>query len=285
METQPYLLHALSALHAGVGSTSGVIDLPIARMKATGMPFVPGSSIKGVLRDARCNEPGIDMEKVRAAFGPEKNPDENAGALVVGDSRLLALPVRSFKGTFAWVTSPLLLTLANRDLDADLPVPQFNGRGAKVASNACLHGQRLYLEDLDLPANVAADLVLWTGRLAPLVSPGPDIFSTRFVVVDDETMTFLWETATQIDARVRLGEGRTVAKGALWQEESLPAETLLIGLIAADRSRRKIESLEGWGSATEVLDFAFPATEPQPVLQFGGKASIGRGRCRLLRLN
>jgi CRISPR/Cas system CMR subunit Cmr4 (Cas7 group RAMP superfamily) len=53
MITRPFLLHAFSPLHAGTGHAADVIDLPTARYKATGIPFVPGSSIKGVLRDAR----------------------------------------------------------------------------------------------------------------------------------------------------------------------------------------------------------------------------------------
>src|SRR5262245_623604 len=106
MKTKPFLLHALSPLHAGVGHAADVIDLPIARMKATGIPFVPGSSIKGVLRDARQK---LDPDKLFAIFGPPGDEaDKHAGALVAGDARLLALPVRSFKGTFAWVSSPLL---------------------------------------------------------------------------------------------------------------------------------------------------------------------------------
>ena len=44
MKTLPFLLHALSPLHAGTGHAADVIDLPTARMKATGIPFVPGSS-------------------------------------------------------------------------------------------------------------------------------------------------------------------------------------------------------------------------------------------------
>jgi CRISPR/Cas system CMR subunit Cmr4 (Cas7 group RAMP superfamily) len=75
--------------------------------------------------------------------------------------------------------------------------------------------------------------------LAALAALEDDLFTRRFVVVDDDTMTFLWETATQVDARVRLDDAtRTVAQGALWLEESLPPETLLTGLLAADRSRR-----------------------------------------------
>ncbi|HEU4636125.1 MAG TPA: type III-B CRISPR module RAMP protein Cmr4, partial [Edaphobacter sp.] len=118
MKTKPYLVHALSPLHAGTGHAADIIDLPTVRMKATGIPFVPGSTIKGVLREAYRTNPSPRLEAEEAIFGPARNPEAHAGALVVGDARLLALPVRSFKGTFAWVTSPLLLTLAERDLDA-----------------------------------------------------------------------------------------------------------------------------------------------------------------------
>lgn len=275
MNTRPFLLHALSPLHAGTGHTPDIIDLPTARMKATGIPFLPGSSIKGVLRDARRT---IDHEKTEAVFGPSDDPAAHAGALAVGDARLLALPVRSFRGTFAWVTSPLLLTLAKRDLDdSSLAVPTINGRGARLAQGTiCVHNDKLYLEDLDLPATVVAEATAWAQRLAPLAFPDDDIFTKRFAIVDDDTMAFLWETATQVDARVRLDERtRTVAKGALWLEESLPPETLLIGLLAADPSRRRNVKM----TPDEVLDFALSGEE---VRQLGGKASTGRGRCRIV---
>lgn len=276
MHTRPFLLHALSPLHAGTGHVAEIIDLPIARMKATGIPLVPGSSIKGVLRDAR----RPDREKTEAVFGPSDDPAVHAGALVVGDARLLALPVRSFRGTFAWTTSPLLLVLAKRDLgdvSKNLKVPAISGRGAQVTQqSACVHNGRLYLEDLDLPAQDGHEIAEWAMLLAPLASPGEDIFTKRFAVVDDDTMTFLWETATQVDARVRLDEKtRTVAPGALWLEESLPPETLLLGLLAADRSRRQSVAM----TPDDVLGFAMPKEE---VFQLGGKATTGRGRCRLV---
>jgi CRISPR/Cas system CSM-associated protein Csm3 (group 7 of RAMP superfamily) len=61
-------VQALSPLHAGTGQTVDVIDLPIARERATQLPLVPGSTVKGVLRDearrrgrptrsARCSAP------------------------------------------------------------------------------------------------------------------------------------------------------------------------------------------------------------------------------------
>lgn len=275
MITRSFLVHALSPLHAGTGHTPEIIDLPIARMKATGIPFLPGTSIKGVLRDARR---ATDVEKTEAVFGPSDDPGAHAGAIVVSDARLLALPVRSFKGTFAWVTSPLLLTLALRDLgNVSLAVPNIEGRGAHLASgNVCAHNRKLYLEDLDLPAVEAAAAESWARFIASFVSPKNDIITRRFAIVDDETMTFLWETATQVDARVRLDEKtRTVVQSALWLEESLPTETLLIVLMAADRSRRRGVAM----TPEEVMDFTLAGEE---VHQLGGKATTGRGRCRLI---
>lgn len=299
MKSRAFLLHALSPLHAGTGHAADIIDLPIARMKSTGIPIAPGSSIKGVLRDARKQAPGgsndttLHNDKWLATFGPDNNSaSDHAGALVVGDARLLALPVRSFKGTFAWVTSPLLLRLARRDLGAahsSKPVPILPDYRARVRTQSKIaHDGKLYLQDLDIDldpdaAAAESEVKAWTDWLAPVIcgsAPEDDILSKRFAIVDDETMTFLWEVATQLDQRVRIdSEKRTVAKGALWLEESLPPETILIGLLEADRSRRQEKNVKEW-SADAVLEFALSGSAP--ALQFGGKASIGRGRCRLL---
>jgi len=283
----PFLIHALSPLHAGTGQGIDVVDLPIARLKGMGIPFAPGSSVKGALRDERRGS--SESGRLEAVFGPDRNnASDHAGALIVGDARLLLLPVRSFIGTFSWVTSPLLLGLARRDLaeafGADavdgLTVPRIDAQRALVTQESrCVHKARLYLEDLDLPAEQNASLARWAEWLGTKVSPDePGVFGSRFSVVDDDTMTFLWETATQVDARIRIDERtRTVDTGALWLEESLPSETVLIGLCGADRSRRQGVDMK----AAEVLDFVFGS---ERTVQFGGKASVGRGRCRLIRL-
>ncbi len=321
---RPFLLHALSPLHAGTGRSADVIDLPIARMKGTDIPIAPGSGIKGVLRDARKEQPRGDnspdwSDRHLATFGPDtNNAADHAGALIFGDARLLALPVRSFKGAFAWVTSPLLLTLAKRDLNVldeapvrawtDLPIPQLQGRRAAVttagasADGIRAHDGKVYLQDLDLELDGAAQAALdrWAAKLRAYVSPtpansdpnvalDPDIFTKRFAIVDDDTMAFLWETATQVDQRIRLNdETRTVESGALWREESLPPETLLIGIMEAGRSRRTRERKNGEEKMKsefvemkpeDVMKFAL---EKEEVLQFGGKATVGRGRCRMI---
>jgi CRISPR-associated protein Cmr4 len=276
MITQPYILHALSPLHAGVGQAAELVDLPIARLKGSGIPYLPGSSIKGVLRDAAGNAPDTD-----AVFGPDtEHAGDHAGALVCADARLLALPVRSFRGTFAFATSPLLLALAARDITGSLAIPQVQS-GCCMASEPLKHENKVYLEDLDLGA-MAPDpaFACWRKRIGDAYGATEDerkIFKDRLAVVDDETMTFLWETATQLDQRVRISsDTRTVAKGALWLEESLPPETLLIGLLIGEKSRNKGHQM----SPQQVIDTALP----ERILQFGGKSTVGRGRCRMVRL-
>jgi CRISPR-associated protein Cmr4 len=117
MESRIYHLHALTALHAGTGQGTGVIDLPIAREKATYLPVVPGSSLKGVLRDEL--QGTLNEEESLALFGPvAENASEHAGALSVSDARLLCLPLRSIHGTFAWASCPMVLRRYVRDLKA-----------------------------------------------------------------------------------------------------------------------------------------------------------------------
>ncbi len=75
--------------------------------------------------------------------------------------------------------------------------------------------------------------------------------------------------------RVRIDdELKTVAKGALWTEESLPSETILVGLIQCDRVfGRNGEDVTPQG----LLDgFAKGVL----TLQIGGKATVGRGQVR-----
>src|SRR5207237_5302877 len=101
MTAQLTLVHALSPLHAGIGQGAGIIDLPIAREKATGIPYLPGSSLKGALR-TRCKNRGMQQE-CHEIFGSDNVDDTNSSASMIqfSDQRLLLLPVRSLAGTFA----------------------------------------------------------------------------------------------------------------------------------------------------------------------------------------
>jgi len=59
-----FFLQTLSPLHVGVGEGTGHINLPTAREVTTQYPYVPGSSIKGVLREeAEIQNPPVVVDE------------------------------------------------------------------------------------------------------------------------------------------------------------------------------------------------------------------------------
>ena len=102
-------LLAETPIHPGSGQDTGFVDLPVARESATDYPVIVGSSLKGALRDRARQENLDDIEKI---FGKH----DNAGQLLVGDARLLLLPIRSLTRSYCWVTCPHLLERLRRDL-------------------------------------------------------------------------------------------------------------------------------------------------------------------------
>ena len=274
--TRAYFIHAISPLHPGTGQAQSHIDLPIARLRGTGIPYLPGSSFKGALRAASAGGP---LE--REVFGPppkEGDDDRRAGAVAFSDARLLLLPIRSFYGTFAWATSPLLLRFAKRDLGWDLAVPAIVPPLDAIAApgSAVRDGGRVFLEDLNLRCgDDSGEAGAWADKLAEALFPAADRvhLTDRFLVVSDETMTFLWEMCTQVDARIRIDPKTGVVQdGALWYEESLPSETVLLGVAALTGRKTQATSQDLW-------DFCLGK---ERAAQFGGKATVGRGRCRVV---
>lgn len=247
--------HALTPVHSGTGQGgTGIIDLPIAREAATNFPMLPASSIKGVLRNGDYSEAATEN------FGSL----EAAGKLTFTDARLLALPVRSYKGTFAYVTCPLVIRRLARDVQAlglglELPkLPeQLDPEKTHLASKMLVHEDKVQVlfEDIDLTAvqcptarELAQTLAQWTG-IAEVGS--------RLAVVSDDVFAYFSETATEVSAHNALDHlTKTVKKdvGALWYEETLPAESLL---------------------SSFVIGGAWPAEKE--VLQVGGKGTVGRG--------
>lgn len=161
MQTKIFHLQNLSALHVGIGQGVGVVDMPIARAKATNLPIVPGSAIKGVLRDELAAQDKLNLDDIKTLFGPDTAlEDAHAGAIAFGDANLLLLPIRSFAGTVAYATCPFILRQYKRDMGIDLEVPdlesgqQDNQVSARITTGSCLiiQGNSIALEDLDIQA-------------------------------------------------------------------------------------------------------------------------------------
>lgn len=285
MKARLFHLHALSALHCGTGQSAGVVDLPIARARATQLPIVPGSSIRGVARE---EVTGRDPAAAKALFGPAEiraDQDSFAGALAIGDGHLLALPVRALAGIVCYATSPFILDRYARDRAmAGLESPQSplsvaEGNALVAPGSANRIGNQLVLEDVDLTVEESGEAKAWAGTIAKAVYPADaaaqDDVVSRFAILPNDVLSFLSETATEIRARIAINnETGVVKKGALWYEENLPAETILWGVYALSESR-------GNGDRRTADDLAGCLPANGALLQLGGKAGVGRGLVRL----
>lgn len=270
MAVRLLFVHALTSIHPGTGQGVGTIDLPIARERATNLPYIPGSTLKGCLKAYGLLKD--DAARRDDFFGKS----DQQGKLRISDARLLLLPVRSLGSTFVWATSPYLLRRFERDcrlLGATEPpkkIPQPNESQAHMLDNAAsitVGGHaRLVLEDLDFEIrnDQAKDWAEWIADR--LFANAPDWrpeFLKRFAILSDSQMDYLSEFATEVNAHVSI-EGGTAKDKALWYEESLPAETVLVAII----QERGVNA-----------DDAVPQDR---AIQFGGNETTGQGIARLV---
>ncbi|MBX6354099.1 MAG: type III-B CRISPR module RAMP protein Cmr4 [Thermoflavifilum sp.] len=279
-----YWLQAITPVHVGTGQGVGFVDLPIAREKVTGWPVIPGTSLKGVLRDYCLHQPDV-CRHVDAIFGTA-SADGAAGVASVTDARIVLMPVRSLYGTFSYVTSPLVLHRLRRDLGfsgfsgalPDVPAPSDVSQVLALPSTPLAADEGVvYLEEFDL--QVVADSThtsTWAALLATQLFPeDPEwqqLFKERFAIVADDVFQLLCEIGTEVSARVRI-EDRTgvVANGGLWYEESLPSEAVLAGMVWFEPER-------GPDAVSIARQQVFRG---EVRLQVGGKATTGKGLCRV----
>lgn len=290
-------LYVETPLHAGAGTGLGVVDLPIQRERTTGYPILQASGLKGSLREAAR---GKDDQKVKLVFGPDprrgERPEEHAGALSVGDARILLFPVRSLRGVFAWVTSRDVLARFKRDAamasisvgwtvsgpqeqekawigtDSDLKVIESNSIVLEEFAFKCEEKPEVniiaeWLADNAFPKKekVADDEYdYWRAKL-----------KKSLVILSQNDFRDFTLLSTEVISRIRLHtEKKTVERGALWSEEYLPSDTLLYTALFASKPR--VDGIADLKDAAAVLKFIEDCVDGAR-LQLGGDSTVGRG--------
>ncbi|MBM4092744.1 MAG: type III-B CRISPR module RAMP protein Cmr4 [Planctomycetes bacterium] len=320
-KTAILFLHAQTSLHPGSGTALGTVDLPVQRERHTCWPLIPGSALKGILRDA-CREKAKERysdeygEKQEqghtkrvltrsrrkaaneddpllvAAFGPGRITGEGShtGAISLTDARILAFPVRSLKGVFAWVTCPAVLGRLARDLElAGHPcpegLPEFNSEKCEQA--LCPEGsplllvegpaKKLVLEEFEFTrVGDPGSLPVWLADHAVSDAFTKSRLNDHVVVLQDDDFSHFVRHATEVVARIGLDyEKKTVKDGALFYQEFLPPETLFYSLVFATDSRFANHR----ASAAEMLDYVAATVRERKVLQVGGDETTGKGLC------
>ncbi|ALM76266.1 type III-B CRISPR module RAMP protein Cmr4 [Thermococcus barophilus] len=277
-------IYSITPVHAGSGAEISVIDLPIQRERHTGFPVIWGQSLKGVLRS---EFPGEDSDpKKTVIFGPPTDKaHEHAGAVSVGDAKILLFPVRSAKGVFAYITCPLVLERFRRDMElaggsAGFKIPDVEKTEAIISKDSSLvvstgSEDRVVLEEVVLKANANNGIINRVVDEINKISP-ISIDAKRIAIVSDDMFSSFVKMATEIVARIRIDATTgTVAEGGLWYEEFLPSDTVMYSVIAIANPRVKnppeeVSTADGIArKLAEVFNGKF--------LQIGGDETVGKG--------
>jgi len=280
-------LYAETSLHAGSGTRLGIVDLPIQRERTTGYPMIQASGLKGCLRDGADG----DSQKVKIIFGPDtQQASDHAGALSVGDARILLFPVRSLVGVFAWITSQNVLVRLKREAEMTglsgswNPVGPPNDGTALVADgNILIANGKVVLEEFAFTAQTDKRVNEIANWLKDKALPAGDEYACwrdalekRLVILPENAFRDFVQLSTEVIARVRIDDTRkTVERGALWTEEHLPSETLLYSTLFASKPRVQNPPSD-LQDAAAVLNFVKAAIDGKR-LQIGGDATVGRG--------
>lgn len=256
-------------IHVGAGNSVGAIDSPVMRERHTRIPIIPGSSIKGVLADFWNDEQYKRTEEGKKLFGNDDPKNASAGKLLIGEARVLAFPVRSAKGAFAWITAPMALQKFQAASGIKLDIQPIEIESEKcLGSESLLLNGKVVLEEYCLESQaLCSDLAEQLASLSENV-----LWKTikdRLVVVSDEMFSYFVENACEVVTRIRVNdETGTVDKGALFNQEQVPSETMFYAVINA--------------AENSIIDTLAKRLDAEcNVLQLGGDETIGLGYCEV----
>lgn len=291
IQTRLLFIYTESPLHAGTGSGLSAVDLPIQRERTTQYPNIQGSGVKGSLR-SQCIAP---EDEKSAIFGPDtKNGSDHAGAVSVGEARIVLFPVRSLAGVFAYTTCPHVLARLKREaqrtgLKVEWDVPSVSeGKCLVTNGSSVTTNNKVVLEEFSFAAQQGADAIAqW---LANEVFPKGDEYrywrekvKNSLVILPDDAFRDFVVNSTEVTTRVRIvPDSKTVQDGALWTQEALPADTLMVSAVTARRLRvsngNRPDPFQT-GSSEEVL--AWLGENLPERLQIGGDETTGAGQVAL----
>lgn len=279
--------YAVSPVHMGAGQAVGVIDNPIQREKHTGHPSFAGSGIKGAVRHGFAALGG-HQDQLDQLFGPDsKSGDLHAGAVSFGDAQLVALPVRSLKGGYTYVTCPQALARAQRLLllsgaQADWPALSVADSQCLFSNPDLLNDNKLHLEAFEYAGKASEELAALAADLAEKALPdsaGYAFFknklATDLVVLSDTDFAYFAQHAMLVEPHVRINaETGTADDGGLFYTENLPPESIMLAPLMTSQTRtgnkdEQLDALEVMGIIRQRLD--------GKLLQIGGDATTGRG--------
>lgn len=227
-----------------------------------------------------------------------------AGAIGFTDARLLLFPIKSMKGVFAWVTCKKVLNQFLSDMkqtQKDFDISEMglidNSKTYCFSPNTTtkLGTNKIVLEEYTfeivnelngtvqiIEGDKKTNIPDWLAEY--LFNNNNSYWSEKIkkdiiVLPDDDFRDFV-NLSTEVITRTKIdNETGTVATGALFTEEYLPAESIMYSLVLAHREFSKDSKMD----ADAVLNFFDENLEE--IVQIGGSATLGKGLIRTVFSN
>ena len=250
------LIDAVTHLHVGVGRALGTTDLPVQRDEY-GFPSIYSSSLKGALKTAllhayheKLNSSPHTRLAVETLLGPEPEVDETfESSIVILDARLLAMPVRSLKGVYSYITSPHLLKtiqhytqLSNlggvgstiNKLQTSIEELLRRANNLSIGQCICVGTDCNSLKVSELNGAIVLLEEFWL-KCSETISQSEllnilNLEKPLLILHDDDVREAVNRGLVRL-TRVRLKTGtKVVERGALWTEEYVPMKTKFLTL-------------------------------------------------------
>jgi len=263
--------------------------LPIVREAHTNFPYIPGTSLKGALRNleinqvarARGEKPSQVEERLKsdqkeedilrlakifgvAGEGAEEGKEVGAGKVLFSDAFIVLFPVKSAKGVFSLTTCPYVINRFFELLGIDQRVKDVPEGKAKVFStkdHRNLINNKLLLEEFVFEAEESEEIKKFVELVGTFVG---EENKRRIVCVNDTDFMDFVSNYTEVQTHIKIDlDTGTVKEGALWTEEYVPAESVFAFSLVF----------------LEELDFTPPTT-----FHLGGDITTGKGFVKVQRL-
>jgi CRISPR-associated protein Cmr4 len=292
MRKEHYLLKVLTPLHIGAGQGLGHVDLPIVREAHTNFPYIPGTSLKGALRNleinqvarARGEKPSQVEERLTknkfdqkeedilrlakifgvAGEGAEEGKEVGAGKVLFSDAFIVLFPVKSAKGVFSLTTCPYVINRFFELLGIDQRVKDVPEGKAKVLStkdHKNLINNKLLLEEFVFEVEESEELKKFVELVGTFVGEEK---KQRIVCVNDTDFMDFVSNYTEVQTHIKINlDTGTADRGALWTEEYVPADSVFAFSLVF----------------LEELVFTPPTT-----FHLGGDITTGKGFVKVQRL-
>lgn len=275
-------LYAISPVHAGSGSSMGVVDLPIQRERHTNWPHIQSSGVKGAMRHhfekfkdniTPTDQRGQVEQITEKIFGTDdfENNGTLPGAIAVSDAKILAFPIRSSKSPFVWITCPAVLQRLERDLELtgkseSLEIPTPEDEEAILIHGNISSGDEILLEDYQVKVSNSSF------KLSHTCS---ELFkkSGKLLLVSDQTFNYGVSHCTEIRTQIKIDDKTgTTVDGSLRYEELLPSDTLMYVVMFYGNTRNADSSIPA-----DMLIKFMKDDVIRSHIQIGGDETLGCG--------